>query len=81
MDKKYTTKDYAKIGVIGCIIGIPLLIAYYAAGYFEEDGTKFWASWNCDKLIDFAQTSDFNRISEEQHKQYNLEMAPCIEQP
>ena len=79
--KKFTGKDYAKIGTIAGIIGVPLVIAYGAAGYFEENGTVFWSDWDCDRLIEFAQTSDFSRISEEQHKQYNLDMAPCIEEP
>ena len=81
MEKKYTTKDYAKIGVISAIIIIPLVIAYGAAGYFEEKGTMFWSDWDCDMMVEFAKTSEFNRISEEQHKQYNLDMAPCIETP
>lgn len=79
--RKYTEKDYAKIGVIVAIIGIPLVIAYGAAGYFEEDGIEFWSDWDCNQMIDFAQTSDFSRISDEQHKLYNLDMTPCIEEP
>ena len=79
--KKYTGKDYLKIAVIGCIIGVPLYIAYSSAGYFEEGGTIFWSEWDCDQMTEFAQTSDFNRISEAQHKQYNIDMAPCIEEP
>ena len=81
MEKKYTTKDYAKIGAISAIIIVPLVIAYGAAGYFEENGTVFWSGWDCDKMIEFAQSSDFNKISEVQHKQYNLDMAYCIEEP
>lgn len=81
MRKKYTPKDYAKIGIISGIIIIPLVIAYGSAGYFEENGTIFWSDWDCNKMIDFAKTSDFNRISEEQHKQYNLDMAPCLAGP
>ena len=81
MRKKHTTKDYAKIGIISGIIIIPLVIAYGSAGYFEENGTIFWSDWDCDKMIDFAKTSGFNRISEEQHKQYNLDMAPCLAGP
>jgi len=81
LEKKYAPKDYAKIGIISAIIIIPLVIAYGAAGYFEENGTKFWGDWDCDKMVEFAKTSDFNRISEEQHKQYNLDMVHCIEEP
>ena len=81
MEKKYTPKDYLKIAVIGCIIGIPLFIAYYTAGYLEEDGIKFWSDWDCDQMTEFAMTEDFNRISEEQHRLYNIDMAPCIEEP
>ena len=54
---------------------------YGAAGYFEEEGTKFWSEWECEQMTEFAMTSDFNRISEEQHRLYNLDMAPCIEAP
>lgn len=81
MEKKFTSKDYAKIGVISAIIVVPLVIAYGSAGYFEDKGTVFWSDWNCDKMIEFAKTSDFNIISEDQHKQYNLDMAHCIEEP
>ena len=79
--KKYTRKDYAKITVIAGIIAVPLVIAYSAAGYFEEEGTKFWSEWECEQMTEFAMTSDFNKISEEQHRLYNLDMAPCIEEP
>jgi hypothetical protein len=79
--KKYTRKDYAKIAIIASIIAVPLVIAYGAAGYFEEEGTKFWSEWECEQMTEFAMTSDFNRISEEQHRLYNLDMAPCIEEP
>ena len=81
MEKKYTQKDYVKIAVIASIIAVPLIIAYSAAGYFEEDGIEFWSDWDCDQMTEFAMTSDFNRISEEQHRLYNLDMAPCIEEP
>ena len=81
MEKKYTQKDYLKIGIIVCIIAVPLVIAYGAGGYFEEEGIKFWSDWNCEQMTEFAMTSDFNRISEEQHRLYNLDMAPCIEEP
>ena len=60
---------------------MPLVVAYGAAGYFEEEGTKFWSEWDCDQMREFAMTSEFNKISEEQHMQYNLDMAPCIEEP
>jgi hypothetical protein len=79
--KEYTRKDYAKIGVIAGIIAVPLVIAYGAAGYFDEDGIEFWSDWDCEQMIEFAQTTDFNRISEEQHRLYNIDMAPCIEEP
>jgi hypothetical protein len=79
--KKYSGKDYAKIGIIACIIVVPLVIAYSAAGYFEEDGIIFWSDWDCDKMTGFAQTESFNRISEEQHRLYNIDMASCIEEP
>jgi len=81
LEKKYTQKDYVKIAVIASIIAVPLIIAYSAAGYFEEDGIEFWSDWDCDQMTEFAMTSDFNRISEEQHRLYNLDMAPCIEEP
>jgi hypothetical protein len=81
LEKKYTQKDYLKIAIIVSIIAIPLVIAYGAAGYFEEEGTKFWSEWECEQMTEFAMTSDFNRISEEQHRLYNIDMAPCIEEP
>ena len=81
MEKKYTQKDYLKIAIIVSIIAVPLVIAYGAAGYFEVEGTKFWSDWECEQMTEFAMTSDFNRISEEQHRLYNLDMAPCIEEP
>ena len=81
MEKKYTQKDFLKIAVIASIITVPLVIVYGAAGYFEEEGTKFWSEWECEQMTEFAMTSDFNRISEEQHRLYNLDMAPCIEAP
>jgi len=79
--KKYTGKDYAKIGIIAGIITIPLIIAYGTAGYFDEDGIEFWSDWDCDQMTEFAKTDSFNRISEEQHRLYNIDMAPCIEEP
>ena len=81
MEKKYTQKDYLKIAIIASIIAVPLVIAYGAAGYFEEEGIKFWSDWECEQMTEFAMTPDFNRISEEQHRLYNLDMAPCIEEP
>ena len=81
MEKKYTPKDYAKIGAISGIIIVPLVIAYGAAGYFDEDGIEFWSDWDCDQMIEFAKTESFNRISEEQHRLYNLDMVHCIEEP
>jgi hypothetical protein len=81
LEKKYTQKDYLKIAIIISIIAVPLIIAYGAAGYFEEEGIKFWSDWECEQMTEFAMTSDFNRISEEQHRLYNLDMASCIEEP
>ena len=81
MEKKYTQKEYLKIAVILVIIVVPLVVAYGAAGYFEENGTKFWSEWECEQMTEFAMTSEFNKISEQQHKLYNLDMAPCIEEP
>ena len=81
MEKKYNPKDFAKIAVIVAIIAVPLVIAYGAAGYFEENGTKFWSDWDCNQMTEFAMTSDFKKITDEQHKQYNLDMAPCIDEP
>jgi hypothetical protein len=81
LEKKYTQKDYLKIAVISTIIVVPLVIAYGAAGYFEEDGIEFWSEWECEQMTEFAQTDSFNRISEEQHRLYNIDMAPCIEEP
>jgi hypothetical protein len=80
-NKQYTGKDYVKIGIISAIIAVPLVIAYGAAGYFDPEGLKFWSDWDCDQMIEFAQTESFNRISEEQHRLFNLDMAPCIEEP
>ena len=80
MEKKYTRKEFLKIGIIAVIIVVPLVVAYGAAGYFEENGTKFWSKWECEQMTEFAMTSEFNKISEEQHMQYNLDMAPCIEE-
>ena len=80
MEQKYTRKDYLKIAIIVSIIAVPLVIAYGAAGYFDEEGTKFWSECQCEQMTEFAMTSDFNRISEEQHRLYNLDMAPCIEE-
>jgi hypothetical protein len=81
LEKKYTQKDFMKIGIIVAIIAVPLVIAYGAAGYFEENGTKFWSNWDCNQMTEFAMTSDFKKITDEQHKQYNLDMAPCIDEP
>ena len=81
MEKKYTRKEFLEIGTIALIIVVPLVVAYGAAGYFEDNGTKFWSEWDCDKMIEFAMTTEFNKISEQQHMQYNLDMAPCIEVP
>ena len=36
---------------------------------------------DCDKMTEFAMTPEFNKTSEQQHMQYNLDMAPCIEEP
>ena len=80
-EKKYTQKDYLKIAVIVSIIAVPLVIAYGAAGYFDENGTKFWSEWECEQMTEFAMTLEFNKISEKQHMKYNLDMAPCIEEP
>jgi len=79
--KKFTAKDYAKIGIIVIIVVVPLIIAYGAAGYFVEDGIEFWSGWNCDQMTEFAMTPEFSKISEEQHMKYNIDMAPCIEKP
>ena len=81
LEKKYTKKDFLKIGIIAIIVAVPLIIAYSAAGYFDEDGMEFWSEWDCNQMTEFAMTSDFNKISERQHMQYNLDMAPCIEEP
>ena len=81
MEKKYTRKEFLKIGIIAVIIVVPLVIAYDVAGYFEENGTKFWTDWDCEQMTEFAMTAEFNKISEQQHMQYNLDMAPCIEEP
>jgi hypothetical protein len=32
-------------------------------------------------MTEFAMTSEFNKISEEQHMEYNLDMATCIKEP
>jgi len=69
------------MAVIIAIIVVPLLIAYGAAGYFDEDGTEFWSEWDCTQLIEFAMTPEFNKLTEEKHMQYNLDMAPCIKDP
>ena len=79
--KKYSKKDYAKIGIIVAVIVVPLVIAYGAAGYFEEGGIKFWENWNCRQMTEFATSDEFNKISKEQHKLFNLDMEPCIEEP
>ena len=81
LEKKYSGKDYVKIGAIAGIILIPLMIAYGAAGYFEEDGIKFWSEWDCEHMTEFAMTSEFSKLTEDQHRLYNLEMATCIEEP
>ncbi len=81
MEKKYTQKEYLKIAVILVIIVVPLVVAYGAAGYFDENGTKFWSEWECEQMTEFAMNPEFNKISEAQHMQYNLDMAPCIEEP
>jgi len=70
-----------KIAVIVAIIAVSLVIAYGAAGYFDENGTKFWSDWDCNQMTEFAMTSDFKKITDEQHKQYNLDMAHCIDEP
>ncbi|MDH3618324.1 MAG: hypothetical protein OEM89_06330 [Nitrosopumilus sp.] len=81
MEKKYAPKDFVKIAVIVAIIAVSLVIAYGAAGYFDENGTKFWSDWDCNQMTEFAMTSDFKKITDEQHKQYNLDMAHCIDEP
>lgn len=81
MEKKYAPKDFVKFAVIVAIIAVPLVIAYGAAGYFDENGTKFWSDWDCNQMTEFAMTSDFKKITDEQHKQYNLDMAHCIDEP
>lgn len=81
MEKQYTRKDYMKIVVIVAIITLPLIIAYGAAGYFEENGTKFWFGWDCDQMIDYKNTPDFEKIKGNQLKSYNLDLIPCLEQP
>ncbi|MEJ2669851.1 MAG: nitrilase-related carbon-nitrogen hydrolase [Gammaproteobacteria bacterium] len=64
---------------------LPLVVAN-RCGYEEnpldsEDGIEFWSDWDCEQMTEFAQTESFNRISEEQHRLYNIDMAPCIEGP
>ena len=81
MEKKYTQKDFLKIGIIAVIVVIPLVIAYGAGGYFDEDGIEFWSEWDCEQMTEFAMRAEFNKISEQQHKLYNLDMASCIEEP
>ena len=81
MEKKYTSKDYLKIAIIAGIISGPLIFAYSISDSFEQENEKFWSEWDCDKLVEFAMTPEFNEITDEQHKQYNLDMAPCIEEP
>jgi len=81
LEKKYAPKDFVKIAVIVAIIAVSLVIAYGAAGYFDENGTKFWSDWDCNQMTEFAMTSDFKKITDEQHKQYNLDMAHCIDEP
>jgi len=81
LKKKYTQKDYLKIVVIVVIITVPLVIAYGAAGYFEENGTKFWSEWDCGQMTEFAATPDFKKVTAEQVRLYNLDLAPCIEDP
>lgn len=79
MEKKYTRKDYMKIAVIVAIIAVPLIIAYGAAGYFEENGTKFWSGWDCGQMTEFAMTLEFTKITDEQQMQYNMDMTSCFE--
>ena len=81
MEKKYTQKEYLKIAVIVAIIVIPLVIAYGAARYFEENGTQFWSEWNCEQMTKFAATPEFKKISGEQIRMYNLDLSTCIEKP
>jgi len=79
LEKKYTKKEYLKIVIIVAIIVIPLIVAYGAAGYFEENGTKFWSEWNCEQMTEFEKNSEFSKITNEQKLQYNLDLAPCFE--
>ena len=81
MEKKYTQKDYLKIAVIVVIIAVPLVIAYGAAGYFEENGTTFWSEWDCEMMTEFAATTEFEKITAEQVRLYNLDLGPCMEEP
>jgi len=81
LEKKYTQKDYLKIAIIASIIAVPLVVAYGAAGYFDENGVKFWSDWNCDQMIEFATTSDFKKITEAQNRLYVLDMWPCLDEP
>jgi thymidylate synthase len=81
LDKKYTQKDYLKIAIIASIIAVPLVVAYGAAGYFDENGTKFWSEWDCEQMTKFATTSDFKKITEAQNRLYALDMGPCLDEP
>lgn len=81
MEKNYTKKDGLKILIIICIIAIPLVIAYGAAGYFEENGTKFWSDWDCDEMTTFSQSSEFSRITAEQRNQFDETFSLCLDEP
>ena len=67
--------------VIICIIAIPLVLAYGAAGYFEDNGTKFWSDWNCDEMTTFSHSSEISRITAEQRTQFEEAFSLCIDEP
>ena len=81
LEKKYTRKEYLKIVIIIVIIVVPLVVAYGAAGYFDSEDSKFWSEWDCDHLIGYTTSSEFNQLSDEEKIQYELELTPCIDAP
>ena len=63
------------------IIVVPLVVAYGAAGYFDPEDSKFWSEWDCDHLIGYAMSSEFNQLSDEEKIQYELDLTTCVDTP
>ena len=79
MEKKYTRKEYLKIGIIIIIIVVPLVVAYGAAGYFDSGGSNFWSEWDCDQMNEFAKTPEFDLLTDEVKIKYDSDFVLCLD--